>query len=94
MTTNYDRGTALERYVAKRLGGVRVGLTGKATADVEAGQLSIECKERKAIPDWLRDAVEQAKSNARSRDLIPVVVLHCAGDRHDDDLVIVRLGDM
>lgn len=90
--SNYQRGKALEVAVAKRLGGARVGLTGKATADVVAGQVAVECKERKDLPGWLVDAVEQAEHNAGA-GMIPVVVLHRLGDRHDNDLVVMRLGD-
>lgn len=92
MSITYRRGKALEDYVAKRLGGVRVGLTGKATSDVVAGQVSVECKERKELPGWLVDAVAQAEHNAGA-GMIPVVVLHRLGDRHDRDLVVLRLGD-
>lgn len=93
MPSNYQRGKALEIAIAKRLGGVRVGLTGRATADVVANQVSIECKERRRLPDWLVDAVAQAERNA-GPGLTPVVVLHVLGARHDDDLVIVRLGEI
>ena len=44
---------AVEREIARRLGGHRVGCTGKATVDVVSDWLTIEVKTRKALPTWL-----------------------------------------
>ena len=81
-----------ERAVARRLGGVRVGPSGKATADVVSDWLSVEVKTRKTLPAWLLSAIEQAaKNNDDGR--LPVVVLHQVGQRHDSDIVAMRLSD-
>jgi len=86
------RGKEAERAVARKLGGQRVGNTGRATCDVRAGRLAVECKARKALPSWLVDAVSQAHANAAPGQLA-VVVLHETGQRYDDALVVVRLSE-
>ena len=81
-----------ERAIAKRLGGERVGPSGRATADVLTDALAIEVKTRKTLPRWLLDAMAQATAVA-SDGRLPIVVLHQVGQRHDDDLVVLRLAD-
>jgi hypothetical protein len=80
-----------ERAIARRLNGKRLGATGMATPDVVTERLAVEVKHRKELPEWLKDALEQAVNNAGDR--LPLVVLHEAGHRHADDLVIMRLDD-
>ena len=80
-----------ERAIAKRLGGQRVGATGKPGPDVVTSTLSVEVKTRKTLPKWLKDALAQATNGADGR--LPVVIIHQAGERHADDLVLVRMGD-
>lgn len=87
-----QRGKQLEKATAKRLGGHRVGVTGLATCDVEAGPWAVECKSRKAIPALIRDAMAQAVRNARPGK-VPLVLLHQVGDRHAEDIVCLRLKD-
>ncbi len=81
-----------ERAIAKRLNGRRLGVTGGATPDVITDLLAVEVKHRKALPEWLKDALTQAERNADNR--LPLVVLHEAGKRHADDLVLLRLQDL
>lgn len=84
-----------ERTIAQRLCGERVPITGRvrgSAPDVRHPWLSVEVKHRKALPGWLRDAMSQAVAALRGQQL-PVVVLHQAGSRHDDDIVCVRLRD-
>jgi hypothetical protein len=83
---------ATERAIAKRLQGQRVGNTGQATPDVETSWACVEVKERQRLPAWLKEAVHQAVAGAWG-DRLPLVVLHQAGQRHDGDLVIMRLRD-
>ena len=80
-----------ERAVARRLNGKRLGATGRTGADVVTGWLSVEVKHRRRLPAWLKDAQRQAQSGAGER--LPIVVLHEAGQRHSDDLVVLRLAD-
>lgn len=81
-----------ERRTARALGGQRVGCTGLNTEDVCHDWMTIECKSKKALPDWLKDAIAQAKRNGAA-DKLPVVVLHELGKRSADDLVVIRMSD-
>ncbi len=83
---------ATERAVAARLGGVRTGHTGRNSPDVVSDWLCVEVKCRKRLPDWLLDAVAQARANTWG-DRLPLVVLHQTGTRHDQDLVVLTLRD-
>jgi len=89
MSKQRQRGNALERYIAKRLGGTRVGHYGGE--DVKHDWLSIECKER-PLPLWLRYAVDQARRHATA-DKLAIAVLHGLNRPHDEDLVVMRLAD-
>ena len=82
-----------ERAVAKALGGQRISnhALGLRTPDVETEALSGEVKHRETLPQWLKGAMAQAETNATPGKL-PIVVLHVKGQRHDNDLVVVRLG--
>ena len=81
-----------ERRTARRLSGTRTGNRGTATADVEAGAWSVECKSRKQLPTWLLDAMSQASRNAGDGQT-GIVVLHQVGQRSDRDIVCIRLAD-
>ncbi len=87
-----NRGKALERAIARRLDGERVGCTGLATPDVVCDCFSVECKSRQSLPSWLTAAMRQAAHNA-PEGKIPLVILHQTGKRHDDDVVVIRLQD-
>lgn len=79
-----------ERRIAKRLGGERVAVADRRSdADVLHPILSVECKHRKKLPQWLHDAVAQAA--AAHEDKIPVAVLHQLGQNSDRDLVVIPL---
>jgi len=80
-----------ERAVARRLNGKRQGAVGRTGADVLTGWLSVEVKHRRRIPLWLKSALAQANGGAGDR--LPLVILHEAGQRHDNDLVMMRLAD-
>lgn len=83
---------AVERKIARRLAGRRVGCTGAATADVLTEHFSVEVKTRRRLPALLRKGMAQAMANAASLT-VPLLVLHEVGRKHDDDLVIMRLED-
>ena len=85
---------ATERTVAKRLGGERTSKLGLGSEqpDVENDWLSVEVKHRKALPGWLKNAMQQAIDNATT-GLLPVAILHEHGQRHDDNLVMLRQAD-
>lgn len=80
-----------ERVIAKRLNATRQGATGRTGADVVNDWLAGEVKHRKRLPQWLKDALTQAGTGAGDR--LPLVILHESGQRHADDLVILRLAD-
>ena len=79
----------VERRIAKMLGGERTGHLGGA--DVIAGHIACEVKSRGQLPQWLTEAIEQAEQHAGER--LPLAVLHQAGDRYMDALVVVRMSD-
>ena len=84
-----------ERRIASLLGGQRVPITGRQRGDVPDiahDFLAIEVKERRHLPGWLLDGMAQAVAAARGGQM-PIVVLHQAGDRYEDALVVVRLKD-
>jgi hypothetical protein len=86
---------ATERMTATLLHGKRVPITGRQRGDVpdvEHPWLSIEVKHRKALPNWLLDAMSQARASAKDGQL-PIAVLHEAGQRHANSLVVVRLSE-
>ena len=83
---------ATERAVASILGGQRAGPRG-AHPDVEHAWLAVEVKHRDKVPDWLKEAMAQAVRNSPGASHLPVVVLHESGQRHGEDLVIIRLSD-
>jgi hypothetical protein len=82
-----------ERVIAKRLGGVRTGPTGRGGPDILALHLAVEVKTRKTLPAWLKEAVRQAVAGAGG-DRLPLALLHEAGQRHDDDIACMRLVDL
>jgi len=82
----------VERTIAQKTGGTRVGVTGKATPDVVNDWLSIEVKSRQRLPLWLKNAMAQAKRNAIEGTLA-IVVLHEKRQRYDDDIVMMTLKD-
>jgi len=81
-----------ERQVARRLGGERAGPQG-AASDVNHPWLSVEVKHRQGLPEWLKDAMEQAARNCTDADRLPIVVLHESGQRYGQSLVMMRLDD-
>ena len=88
MSIQRQRGNTAERAIAARLGGQRVGQYGGE--DVTTSVFSIEVKSRESVPKWLTHAIEQAEAHAPDGKL-PLAVIHTLGQRHDDDLVVLRL---
>ncbi|MEM7468886.1 MAG: hypothetical protein AAF387_18620 [Pseudomonadota bacterium] len=86
---------AAERAIAKILGGERVPITGRArgsASDIEHDWLSLEVKHRKKLPDWLHDAMSQAKASQRGAQL-PMVVLHENGQRYGESYAVVPMAE-
>lgn len=84
-----------ERNAARIVGGRRVPVTGRGRGDapdIEHDWLAIECKQRRVLPAWIRDALAQARASARDGQL-PVAILHETGRRYARALVVVELAD-
>lgn len=60
--------------------------------DIAHPRFSIEVKDRESLPAWLHDAMAQAVASIRGEQM-PVVILHEGGMRHEDDFVVMKLGD-
>lgn len=85
---NRDRGKRTEKAIAKRLNGTRRGVLGGH--DVTAGPWAVEVKSRLRFAGT--SFMDQAVRNTPDGKT-PLVVVHIAGGRHDDDLVMMRLKD-
>lgn len=83
---------AVERRLAKRLHGRRLGATGRSGPDVLTSWLACEVKSRRRLPQWLHEAIAQARAGAGDNRLA-VAILHETGQRHDGDLVVMTLRD-
>ncbi len=72
---------AFERRVATRTGGERIPVADRRTPlDVKHPYLGIECKYRKTISKFLKDALTQAEEGSKEEGLLPTVVL---GERYN-----------
>ena len=73
----------------------RVPITGRSRGsapDVTSDRLSIECKYRKSIPGWIKEAMEQAEASSRDGK-VPVVFIKENGAPYDDALIVFRAKD-
>ncbi|MEM4134344.1 MAG: hypothetical protein QXV73_04030 [Candidatus Micrarchaeia archaeon] len=84
---NRQRAKEVERAVAKKVGGRRVGILGQE--DISHDKFSIEVKSRKVFvaEKWFA----QAEKNAKGK--VPLLIVHVTGKRHDNDYVIMKLKD-
>jgi hypothetical protein len=58
---------------------------------VEHDQLSIECKHRESVPKWIKNAMDQAEASIKSKDQVPIVVIHEKNQRRENDLVVMKM---
>ena len=82
-----------ERRVARYIGGERVPITGRQRGDVpdiKHNWLSPEVKYRKAVPEWIKDAMRQAEAASNPRQL-PVVILVEKGQEVGEAFIMCRL---
>ena len=87
---------AVERAIAKLLGGRRVPVSGRQrgdAADIEHPFFSVEVKHREGLPDWILDAMRQAKASQVDGKL-PMVVLHAKNTKYEESLAILELRDI
>ena len=85
-----------ERRVAALLGGERVPVTGRQRGDapdIEHGTFSVEVKHKQSLPDWLKDAMEQAEE-AGDGNKLPIVILHEKGKTYNESLTLLRLSSI
>lgn len=87
LSQNRRRGKAVEKAIAKKLNGTRIGLLGRE--DIIHDKFSIEVKSRRSFVgcNWYDQAVRYAK------DKIPIVVIHITNKRYDNDFVLIKLKD-
>jgi hypothetical protein len=86
---------AIERRIARYIHGERVPVTGRqrgSAPDIKHAWLAPEVKHRKKLPDWIHDAMSQAKASVRGHQM-PAVFLHEKGAQVGDCYVIVMLSD-
>lgn len=84
-----SRGKRTEKVIAERLNGTHRGVLGGH--DVTAGPFAIEVKSRVKFAG--ASFMEQAVRNTPEGKTPLVVVVHIAGNRYDEDLVMMRLQD-
>tara|TARA_Y100000310_G_C20609978_1_gene777490 strand:- start:38 stop:391 length:354 start_codon:yes stop_codon:yes gene_type:complete len=80
----------------------RIPVTGRirgSAPDVSSDMFSIECKYRKEIPMWIKDAMAQAVAsslmdNSSNRPKVPVVFLREKRMPLKNTLVMMRLEDL
>lgn len=90
------RWKAAERELAEQVGGRRVPVTGRARGDVPDiahPWLSIEAKSWSAMPERVVSALRQAEAANVDGRKLPVALIHGNGERYDQALVVMRLGD-
>ena len=85
---NRQRGKRIERAIAKRVGGKRIGILGKS--DVEHLLFSFEIKSRMRFvgEKWFLQAIKNCEEGK-----IPAVIVHITGQHHKNDYVILKLKD-
>lgn len=86
---NRKRGKATEREIAKRMGGLRLGVLG--ADDVRIGdKYSVEVKSRVNFvgSKWMEQAIKNCPP-----PLIPIVRVHIYKKDYDKDLIIIRIKD-
>ncbi|MEO5357717.1 MAG: hypothetical protein H7844_10520, partial [Nitrospirae bacterium YQR-1] len=85
---NRNRGKTTERAIAKRISGDRRGVLGGE--DISHPVFSVEVKSRQKFvaSEWMSQAIRNAPEGKT-----PLVVVHVNGQRHDNDLVVIRMRD-
>ena len=81
----------VEREVAERFGGKRMGATGIDDADVHTDDFCIQVKYRKGLPEWLTHAFNNAARNAIKHDLIGFTIIKWKGMFWKDAIVMIPL---
>ena len=85
-----------ERRVAAFIGGERVPVTGRQRGDapdIRHNWLVPEVKYRGKIPDWIHDAMDQAKAAKTRSGQMPCVILGEKGKAVGESYIMFRLED-
>lgn len=85
---NRERGKETEKAIAKLLGGRRVGILGKE--DIDHPDYTVEVKSRKSFAG--SKFLEQAERH-NADDKTAIAIVHVTGQRHGNDIVMMRLRD-
>ena len=85
---NKRQGRHVQSVLAKRLGGKNVGTLG--TEDISHEIFSIETKSKTKFVG--QTFMNQAVRNS-PKDKIPMVIVHILNQKHDTDLVMLRMKD-
>ncbi|MCD6125124.1 hypothetical protein J7J62_08145 [bacterium] len=88
-----NRGKSMERAIAKIFqfdNARRIGILGKE--DIITDRFIIEVKERKKLPKFMLNAYRQIEKH-RTKDKIPLFILHELNKNHMNDFVILKLKD-
>jgi len=84
-----------ETRVAKYIGGERVPVTGRQRGDapdIKHPWLSVEVKYRKKLPDWIKDAMCQARASQIGHQM-PVVILCEKGEETGKAWILTPLSE-
>lgn len=83
---------AHEKRVANATGGERTSKPWGNFPDTTSDWLITECKARQKLPQWIVDAVQNARKHCNEYQL-GVAVLHEKGRHLDNDLVVMTFRD-
>lgn len=92
----------VEAKICQLLGLIRAPITGRtrgSAADcmhkdsTKTPFFSVEVKHRESLPDWMLDAMSQARASMRNETQLPLVVFHQKGMEYGDSVVMLRLED-
>ena len=70
-----QKGKRVELQIAKMLGTGRNPADGHSHTDIHAGRYAVEVKARKALPQWMWSAMQQAVDDLKDGREVPVVVM-------------------
>lgn len=85
---NRKRGKRTEAALATRTGSKRVGIFGDHDLEHELWSIEVKNRQKCVVTSWMHQSIRNCHLFKT-----PLVILHIHGDRHDNDLVMMRLKD-
>lgn len=88
---------AVELKIASLLGGKRIPVSGRArgdSPDIAHDFFSVEVKHRESLPEWIADAMNQAKESDKDGGKYPLVILHEKNQKFTESYAVLSLGDL